>query len=100
MPYLPPEVESDVLRKATGAPVGAIRLIVKAMNLIRANGRSSPSLQEGMMLLRAMVLASGVNDVRLLVRGYLLKDAQDEGALKSLGDLAALLWGEWKRGRE
>jgi len=29
-----------------------------------------------------------------------LKDAQDEGALKSLGDLAALLWGEWKRGRE
>ena len=100
MPYLSSEIEADVLRKATGAPVGAIRLVVKAMNLIRTGGRSSPSLQEGMMLLRAMALASGVNDVRLLVRGYLLKDAQDEGALKSLGDLAALLWGEWKRGRE
>jgi len=38
IPYLPPEVESDVLRKATGAPVGAIRLVVKAMNLIRTGG--------------------------------------------------------------
>jgi hypothetical protein len=68
------------------------------MNLIRANGRSSPSLQEGMMLLRGMVLANGVDDVRLLVRGYLVKDSQDEGALKSLGDVAVSLWGEWKRG--
>ena len=49
------------------------------------------------MLLRGMVLANGVDDVRLLVRGYLIKDAQDESALKSLGDLAVLLWGEWKR---
>jgi len=102
MPYLSPEIESDVLRKATGAPVGAIRLVVKSMNLIRSNGRSSPSLQEGMMLLRGMVLANGVDDVRLLVRGYLVKDARDEGALKSLGDIAALLWGEWgrKNGKE
>jgi len=38
-----------------------------------------------------------VDDVRLLVRGYLVKDTQDEGALKSLGNVAALLWGEWKR---
>ena len=50
------------------------------------------------MLLRAMALANGVNDVRLLVRGYLLKDAQDEGVLKSLGDVSVLLWGEWRRG--
>ena len=98
MPYLSPEIESDVLRKATGAPVGAIRLVVKAMNLIRANGRSSPSLQEGMMLLRGMALANGADDVRLLVRGYLLKDPQDESALKSLGDVSVALWGEWKRG--
>jgi MoxR-like ATPase len=97
MPYLVPEVEADVLRKTTGAPVGAIRLVVKAMNLIRVNGRSSPSLQEGAMLLRGMALASNVDDVRLLVRGYLLKDAQDEVALKSLGDISALLWGEWRR---
>ena len=100
MPYLPPEVEADVLRKATGAPVGVVRLIVKTMNLIRANGRSSPSLQEGMMLLQGMTLANGVDDVRLLVRGYLIKDSQDESALKSLGDLAALLWGEWRRGNK
>ena len=98
MPYLSPEIESDVLRKTTGAPVGAIRLVVKTMNLIRANGRSSPSLQEGMMLLRGMALANGVDEVRLLVRGYLVKDSQDEGALKSLGDVAVSLWGEWKRG--
>ena len=98
MPYLPPEVEADVLRKVTGAPVGAIRLVVKAMSLIRTGGRSSPSLQEGMMLLRAMALANGVDEVRLLVRGYLIKVALDEGALKSLGDVAVSLWGEWKRG--
>ena len=97
MPYLPPAVEADVLRKATGAPTGVIRLVIKAMNLIRVNGRSSPSLQEGMMLLRGMALASNVDDVRLLVWGYLVKDPQDEGALKSLGDLPVLLWGEWKR---
>jgi len=99
MPYLPPEVESDVLRKATGAPVGAIRLVVKAMNLIRTGGRSSPSLQEGIMLLRAMALANGVDEVCLLVRGYLIKDTQDEIALKSLGDVAVALWGEWRRGK-
>ena len=86
-----------MLRKATGAPTGVIRLVIKAMNLIRVNGRSSPSLQEGMMLLRGMTLASNVDDVRLLVRGYLVKDTHDEGALKSLGDVAVSLWGEWER---
>jgi len=100
MSYLAPEVEADVMRKATGAPVGAIRLVVKAMNLIRTEGRSSPSLQEGTMLLRGMALASNVEDVRLLIRGYLIKDPHDEMALKATGDFAVSLWGEWKRGKK
>lgn len=98
MGFLPAHVEADILRKATGAPTGAVRAVVTFMNVIRQHGVSSPSLQEGQRLLECMGLASSPEDVRALILGWLVKQPQDEDALtKFCGDPASVLWGEWKR---
>jgi MoxR-like ATPase len=98
MPFLPPAVEADLIRKATGAPTPVARLIVAMMATIRKDGESSPSLQEGTRLAESLVLAAGAGDVELLMRGFLVKSDQDwEVLVKKFKEPAAILWGEWRR---
>lgn len=101
MGFLPPEQEADLLRKATGAPVGAIRLVVWMANRLRQEGRSSPSLQECQRLLECLPLCRGAEDASALIRGFLIKATEEWDVLQAaLGaDPGAVLWGEWKRGR-
>jgi MoxR-like ATPase len=99
MPFLPPTVEADIIRKQTGAAVGVCRLIVRMMTAIRQNGDSSPSLQEGVRLAESLRLAQSAEDVDLLLDGWLCKTNRDWEALVSLtNDPGAVLWGEVKRG--
>lgn len=101
MGFLPPQEEADLLRKSTGAHVGAIRLVVYMMNRLRSEGKSSPSLQEGRQLLECLPLCRGAEDVATLIRGYIVKVPEEWDVLCSaLGaDPGAVLWGEWRRGR-
>jgi MoxR-like ATPase len=100
MPYLPPSVEADIIRHQTGAPVGVCRLIVQMMTAIGYQGQSSPSLQEGIRLAEALLLASSSEEVELLLRGWLCKTDADWDALVELcgGQPHAVLFGEVKRG--
>jgi MoxR-like ATPase len=103
MGFLPPHVEADLIRKHTGAPVPLARTIVVLMNKIRAEGASSPSLQEGVALAAAMAVAGSAEDVALLIRGFLIKTPEDEEALggeEGIREAAAALWGEWRRPRK
>lgn len=110
MGFLPPEVEADILRRETGVPMGAARLIVRMMNLIRAmipEGASAPSLYEGKQLARAaQALRRGeMGDVRnpaevlnVLIRVHLVKNEVDAEALwGQLKNPGAILWGELGR---
>ncbi len=100
MEFLPALVEADILRKATGAPTGAIRAVVRMANTIRSKGATSVSLQEMRHLLEDMSVTASVADVAVLISGWLVKDEQDKAALDAEfgGKAAAVLWGEWKRG--
>jgi len=103
MGFLPPSVEADLIRKHTGAPAPLARAIVALMDKIRAEGGSSPSLQEGVGLAAAMAVAGSAADVALLIRGFLIKTPEDEEALGGEGGIrqaAAALWGEWRRPRK
>ena len=101
MGFLPPKVEADLIRKATGAAAGVCRAIVAMMTEIRQRGASSPSIQEGIRLAEALPLAKDADDVRLLIQGFLVKEPLDEEALRFLfGDrYEAVLWGEYKRSK-
>jgi MoxR-like ATPase len=100
MEFLPAHVEADVLRKATGAPTGAIRAVVRMANVIRTQGTTSVSLQEMRHLLEDMTVATSARDVEILLSGWLVKEPADREALDAEfgGKAAAVLWGEWKRG--
>jgi len=98
MEFLPPNVEADIIRKKTGAKKGVIRFIVRMMNVIRQNGSTSPSLQEGINLALSLKAAAGVSDVTLLINGWLVKEEEDLIALKELGSCPNILWGEVNRG--
>lgn len=101
MEFLPPNVEADLLRKWTGAPAGAIRCVVRMAQIIRESGASSPSLQEMRHLLEDLVQAESAGDVKILVEGWLVKEEEDGQALAvEFKNPAAVLWGEWKRGRK
>jgi len=103
MGFLPPSVEADLIRKHTGAPVPLARGIVALMSKIRAEGASSPSLQEGIGLAAAMAVAGSAEDVALLIRGFLIKTPEDEevlGGEEGIREAAAILWGEWRRPRK
>jgi MoxR-like ATPase len=99
MPYLPPSVEADIIRKQTGANAAVCRLIVQMMAAIRQRGQSSPSLQEGVRLAESLALVSSSEEVELLLRGWLCKTDADWTALVNLcGDQpASVLWGEVRR---
>ncbi|MFQ3638054.1 MAG: hypothetical protein SNJ57_19695, partial [Cyanobacteriota bacterium] len=99
MDFLPPNVEADLIRKATGAPMGAIRVVVRMMGIIRANGATAPSLQEGRQLIEDMSVCESAADARLLIEGWLCKEPEDLEALKAaMGQNPEnALWGEWRR---
>ena len=108
--FLPPAVEADIIRKKAGAPVALARLIVRAMNLIRENGDSSPSLKEGWRLANSLIhlREAGVKgeeacrQAYLLAAGYLVKEPADEEALRGLVkrgrelDVGRAFWGAAK----
>jgi MoxR-like ATPase len=100
MEFLPPHVEQDLLRKWTGAPTTAIRVVVRMANTIRAKGATAPSVQEMRHLLEDMRQATSASDAELLLRGWLVKESEDWDALTSEfgAKPASVLWGEWKRG--
>lgn len=98
MEFLPENVESDVLRKGTGAPASACRLVVKMANAIRNGGESKPSLQELRELLKARNLVSSPKDTAVLIDAFLIKDAKDKSALHRLNKQPAVaLYGELRR---
>lgn len=99
MEFLPPNVESDIIRKATGAKMGVIRVVVRMMTIIRTNGVTAPSLQEGRMLVEDLKVATCSDDVTFLIKGWLVKEPEDwEALVKEFGSQPqAVLWGEFKR---
>jgi len=95
MEFLPPQVETDVLRKATGAPGGACRLLVRMANAVREKGESKPSLQELRYLLEARELVSSVRETEALIEAFLIKEAKDREAVNAaVNKPAASLYGE------
>lgn len=100
MQFLPANIEADILRKATGAPVGTIRAVVRMANVIRKNGATSVSLQEMKHLLMDLAVCQSADDVAILISGWLVKETEDAQALTAeFKNPAAVLWGEWKRGK-
>lgn len=98
MTFLPEHVETDVLRKQTGAPSGACRIIVRMANAIRQHGESKPSLQEMRELLMARDLVVNADDVSALIEAFLVKEEKDSTALKkAFPSPSAVLFGEFKR---
>ena len=99
MDFLAPNVEADLIRKATGAPMGAIRVVVRMMGVIRTNGATSPSLQEGKNLVQDLSVCESAADVKILIEGWLRKEPEDWEALtKEMGkNPQNILWGEWVR---
>jgi len=100
MEYLPPNVEADILRKATGVPTGVIRLVVRMGNTIRAAGETAVSLQEMQRLLEDLPVAQSAAEVEVLLRGWLVKEDGDWKALcAEFKNPAAALWGEWRKAK-
>lgn len=98
MEFLPEHVEIDVLRKATGAPGGACRLVVRMANTIRTKGESKPSLQELRELLAARDLVASAEDADSLIDAFLVKDKKDRDAIvREIRTPGAVLYGEFKR---
>jgi hypothetical protein len=98
MEFLPAHVEADILRKKTGAGMGAIRVVVRMATIIRAKGATSVSLQEMHNLLQDLEVAKSAKDAELLIQGWLCKEPEDQGALVAeFKNPATVLWGEWKR---
>ena len=98
MTFLPENVERDLLRKWTGAPTSAIRVVVQFANVIRTDGATAPSIQEMKHLLLDMRHAESAADAEILLRASLVKENEDWQALvKAAKHPAAALWGEWQR---
>lgn len=98
MEFLPEHVECDVLRKSTGAPGGACRLVVRMANAVRAKGESKPSLQELRELLKSRVLVESAEDTEALINAFLVKDDKDRQAIeRDIRAPGSVLFGEFKR---
>lgn len=98
MEFLPENVECDVLRKNTGAPVTACRLVVRMANAVRTKGESKPSLQELRELLRARDLVASVEDTDALIDAFLVKAPKDRQAIdREVRGAGSVLFGEFKR---
>lgn len=98
MEFLPPAVETDVLRKSTGAPGGACRLLVRMANAVREKGESKPSLQELRYLLQARDLVSSIRETEALIEAFLIKEEKDRDAVNAaVNKPAAALYGEFCR---
>jgi len=99
MQFLPEPVETDVLRKSTGASGAACRLVVRMANTIRERGESKPSLQELRELLQARDLVTSAADTDALIDAFLVKDKKDREAITKEFKLpGTILFGEFKRG--
>lgn len=98
MEFLPPQVETDVLRKSTGAPGGACRLLVRMANAVREKGESKPSLQELRYLLEARELVSSIRETDALIEAFLVKEDKDRTAvITAVKKPGAALYGEFCR---
>lgn len=98
MEFLPEGVEADILKKMTGAPTPACRLVVRMATIIRTKGESKPSLQELRELLRARDLMTSADDADALLSAFLVKDDKDRQAIeKEIRGPGAVLYGECKR---
>jgi MoxR-like ATPase len=98
MEFLPENVETDVLRKSTGAPGGACRLAVRMANAIRTRGESKPSLQELRELLRVRDLIESADEADALIDGFLVKDPKDREAIARVAMRpGAVLFGEFRK---
>lgn len=98
MSFLPEQVERDLLRTWTGAPMKAIRCVVQFATLIRQKGATAPSIQEMQHLLLDMQHAESAADTEILLRASLIKESEDWQVLVTAAkNPAAALWGEWQR---
>jgi MoxR-like ATPase len=98
MEFLAPNIEADIIRKATGASMGTIRCVVRMMEIIRQKGATAPSLQEGKHLVEDLAITESYQDVEILVKGWLIKESEDwEALIKEMKNPSQILWGEFKR---
>lgn len=101
MDFLPPNVEADLLRKAGGLDMGTNRFIVRMLNTIREKGETAPSLQEGICLAKDLKHAENVEEVELLIKGWLCKEPEDYSCLvQEYSKPHTILWGEFKKGKK
>lgn len=99
MGFLPSNVEADIVRKQTGAVMGAIRVAINMANLIRTKGETAPSLPELISLIDSLHDCESAADVCLQVEAWLIKSDEDWWALRNeMGsNPESILWGEWVR---
>lgn len=84
MTYLPADIERDLIRKATGAPLGLIDEVIRIATVVRTNGATSVSLQEMRQLTEAIYrIAETEEDIKLMIRARIIKSKGDETALAS-----------------
>lgn len=94
VPFLPMHVETDLIRKATGAPVPLIKAAQRLVKLLRDNeDASSPSLPEAEMCVSLLSIAESKRQCELAVRGTLIRTIEDGDVLKKLGDWPSMLFG-------
>jgi len=100
MTYLPPKVETELLDHATGAHPTIIQMVVRMANRLRYDQETSVSLQEIQGLLADLPVASNIEDVRTLVRGWLCRTDDDWKFVQSAA-FPQKLWGRLRavRGR-
>ena len=100
MSFLPPQEEALLIRQASGVPMNVAKTIVTFMGIIRREGQSSPSLQEGQKLASALSIAESAEDVKVLIEGFLVKEEEDwEALIKNLNSPHSILWGEIRRSK-
>lgn len=95
MDFLPYDVECDILRHSTGAPMPLIKTVVKLATVLRNDENASkPSLAEMVLLVRCLLSGDAtVASVAQDVSATLLKSSEDEAILKKIGNYAAMLYG-------
>ncbi len=86
--------EQDLLRKITGASQPLCKVVVALMNTIRADGETTPSIQEAVNFLDDLLkVAESYEDVEILINSWLCKTEADQKALQKT-QFARLMWSE------
>lgn len=95
VPFLPESVESDLIRKSTGAPMPVIKAVLRLVKLLRGSEIAcSPSLPEAQQCVELLSAATSALHCELAVQGTLIRAEEDRKILdKTLGKWPGMLYG-------